>query len=481
VSGLLCPSAASALPGVAPELDQPRLLRVQLQPELAQPLGHRALEALGIILGTGTRPPNRRHTAPTITSPRACLPPPLLDPQVKRVVQVDVRQQRGLMLPPCTVPSSLCVSLPSSSTPAYSHFLISRTTRASATRCSMNLISQSCSMVSKNLLMSASSIEVHLSCSHTPTADGVQRVVRAFPRPEAVAEPEEVLFVDGVQDFDRRSLDNLVLQRGHAQRALAPVGLVDVHPLHRLGSDTPLGPAGRTSPEGWLFQRLSVPAPSLAVHPGSRIALDREVGRPQAFDRVDVVQQSGELRTTTASCRLSYAIERTSHVVDPARSPGHARCNSISLGSPPSLHRLRRRRSFPRSLVRQLLRYYAAIRLPAPVAHRCTPEGFSMRSAANASRRATEGRAISRFPSKVLARMRGVSDCAGSVPASPLGQGPRQTRCGLRCVSTTSAPRTSHSSRRGAWITQLNTRPARPPVNASPTPLRMCTHDSGPP
>jgi hypothetical protein len=49
VSGLPCPSAASVLPGEAPELDQPRLLRVQLQPELAQPLGHRALEALGII------------------------------------------------------------------------------------------------------------------------------------------------------------------------------------------------------------------------------------------------------------------------------------------------------------------------------------------------------------------------------------------------------------------------------------------------
>src|SRR5215469_13049319 len=35
----------------------------------------------------------------------------------------------GLMLPPSTVPISLCTRLPSSSTPALSHFWIKRTTR----------------------------------------------------------------------------------------------------------------------------------------------------------------------------------------------------------------------------------------------------------------------------------------------------------------------------------------------------------------
>ena len=38
----------------------------------------------------------------------------------------------------------------------------------------------------------------------------------------------------------------------------------------------------------------------------------------------------------------------------------------ISLGLPPSLHHLRRRRVCTRSLVRRLPRYYAAVRLPAP-------------------------------------------------------------------------------------------------------------------
>ena len=86
----------------------------------------------------------------------------------------------GEMLPPCTVPSSLCVSLPSSSTPACSHFLISRTTRASATRCSMNFTSQSCSMVSKNLLMSASSIQFTLLLL-TPTATASSALCALLP------------------------------------------------------------------------------------------------------------------------------------------------------------------------------------------------------------------------------------------------------------------------------------------------------------
>src|SRR6218665_4178402 len=41
-------STASVVPGEAPDLDQPRLLRMQLQPELLQPLGHFALETLGV-------------------------------------------------------------------------------------------------------------------------------------------------------------------------------------------------------------------------------------------------------------------------------------------------------------------------------------------------------------------------------------------------------------------------------------------------
>ena len=127
---------------------------------------------------------------------------------------------------------------------------------------------------------------------------------------------------------------------------------------------------------------------------------------------------------------------------------------------------------FRPGFVRRLLRYYAAVRLPSAMAHRRAPEGFPMRSALNVA----EDPRTSRFPSKMLECMHGVCDRAGSGAALPK----RQPRCDLRLISTASAPRTTRSFRHGACITRLNTRPTRTPVNASPTPLRMCTHDSEP-
>jgi hypothetical protein len=35
------------------------------------------------------------------------------------------------------------------------------------------------------------------------------------PRPEPVAEPEEIFLPDRIQHFDQRALDDLVLQRGY--------------------------------------------------------------------------------------------------------------------------------------------------------------------------------------------------------------------------------------------------------------------------
>ena len=117
------------------------------------------------------------------------------------------------------------------------------------------------------------------------------------------------------------------------------------------------------------------------------------------------------------------------------------------------------------SVVRQLPRYYAAVRLPSVMAHRRTPLGFPMRSALNVA----EDLGTSRFPCEIFPRVRGVSDRAGSDAASPK----RRHRCGLRLSPTTSAPRTTRSSRRGERITRLDTQPARTPVNASPAP-REC-------
>ena len=51
--------------------------------------------------------------------------------------------------------------------------------------------------------------------------------------------------------------------------------------------------------------------------PAAALPLQRKVGCPQAVDRVDVMHQGGELRTRSASGRLSYAVERRSHALSP--------------------------------------------------------------------------------------------------------------------------------------------------------------------
>ena len=128
---------------------------------------------------------------------------------------------------------------------------------------------------------------------------------------------------------------------------------------------------------------------------------------------------------------------------------------------------------FRPGFVRRLLRYYAAVRPPSAIAHRRTPLRFPMRFALNVA----EDPGTSGFPRKVLSCMHGVCGRAGFGAGLPK----RQPRCDLRLISTASAPRTTRSFCHGACITRLNTRPTRTPVNASPTPLRMCTHDSEPP
>src|SRR5439155_18390631 len=148
----------------------------------------------------------------------------------------------------------------------------------------------------------------------------------------------------------------------------------------------------------------------------------------------------------------------------PARCPERVALARVPLGPPPSLHRLRGRLL---GLVRRLPRYYGAVPLPALVHHRRVSLDCPLRSAAPSG---PDERGFSRFPSAVRGYVRRVFDRAGSVSASRY----RHCRRGLPLVSTASAPRS------GSLISRLHTRPVPPPVNASRSPLRALTHDSGP-
>ena len=123
-------------------------------------------------------------------------------------------------------------------------------------------------------------------------------------------------------------------------------------------------------------------------------------------------------------------------------------------------------------MVRRLHRFYGTVRLPASVRHRRTSLDFPTRSAVLSS---AGRRGISRFPHKVFPHMLGVSDRAGSGCTSRW----RRTRYCLPLFSTASASRSTCRLRDRAYISRLNTRPVRSPVNASTPPSRAAPHDSG--
>ena len=167
-----------------------------------------------------------------------------------------------------------------------------------------------------------------------------------------------------------------------------------------------------------------------------------------------------------------YRRESPWHPTTPTQCPVGATLLSIPLSWPPSLHPLRRRQLPPTwvvpladTLVRELHRYYGAIRLPTIVHHRRTSGDFPMRPTAPCR---AGGGGISRFPSKVRMNMHGVSDRAG--PCRNLRERSDQRR--LPHSPTRSAPRRKLLSR-------LNTQPAHTPVNASQPWLPTTAHDSG--
>ena len=83
-----------------------------------------------------------------------------------------------------------------------------------------------------------------------PDRQRIQRIVRAAPGPEPVGEPEKVLLVDGVEHLDHGPLDDLVLQRGDAERPQPPVRLRDVRPPRRARPVAPTVHPLRADPGG---------------------------------------------------------------------------------------------------------------------------------------------------------------------------------------------------------------------------------------
>src|SRR6266481_3386897 len=300
---------------------------------------------------------------------------------------------------------------------------------------------------------------VHFSRQQS-RVERIQRLMLASPWPEPVRKAEKIRFVYGVQHLDRCTLDDFVFQRCDSERSLPPVGLGDIHPTHRLRSVRPsLQPFGKVLEIP--LQLLTVVPPRLPVHARRGFLLQTEVSHAQRFQVIDVVQERREPQLLILLCCLTYPLERVRRVF-PARCPGRVLLQQVPFGQTVSLHPLRNR--LP-GIVRGLPRYSGSVRLPSSVRHRRTSLDFPMRPKATAAL----GRpGISRFPNEVSAYVHGVSDRAGLKYTSRY----RCTRWGLPHLLTASASRSE-------FLTRLNTRPVRSPVNASTPPLRAAPHDSG--
>src|SRR4029077_12667948 len=169
-------------------------------------------------------------------------------------------------------------------------------------------------------------------------AEGVQRVVRAAPRPESVREPEEVLLIDRVQQRDYRPLNDLVLQGSNRERALSAIWLGYVH--------SPAWPRPIRSASDPVVQIFEIALevclvvlPCQPVHTRCRVRLEFVERVLEKID-ADVVEERDELLLLPFPCDFPYALQRMWHA-DLALCPVHGLLARISLGPRPWLPRLR--------------------------------------------------------------------------------------------------------------------------------------------
>src|SRR5580704_3508363 len=288
----------------AAELDQAGLVRMKLQRELFQPLAHRAEEApsVTLVLETDDEVVGIAHDDHVA---RGLAPSPAFGPQIEGIVQVDVGEQRRdhRSLPRSPV---ACRHDPVFQDAHLEPFL----DQADDALVADPMPDETDEPVMVHRVEEAADIgvqdEVHLAAADADH-ERIHRVMRTASGPEPVREPEEVLLVDRVQHRSCRSLDDLVLQRGHRQWTLPPVRLGDVNPPRRrspIGSSmNPISQILKPAPEVEL-----VFAPRHSIYSGRSILLQLEEGLLKMGG--DVVEERGELLVLPLPCCLPYAGQR---------------------------------------------------------------------------------------------------------------------------------------------------------------------------
>src|SRR5664279_4267607 len=116
--------------------------------------------------------------------------------------------------------------------------------------------------------------------------------------------------------------------------------------------------------------------PCFSIYSRCRFPFQLVVPGPQVVDVVHMVVERGEFDLLVSLDCFSYARQHRLHPFSPALCPVRWVLLLIPLDWRPSLHPLR-----PLQVVRGLLGYYAAIRLPTSVYHWLTSLDFPMQPA----------------------------------------------------------------------------------------------------
>src|SRR5579863_2158383 len=332
---------------VTPELNQARLVRVQLQPELLQavfPFLEKPLRVSTIF--------ESRDDVICITDDnhiaRSMMLTPVPDPQIEDIVQVDVCQQRRGHCPlrsayrrlrpvPFLGYSRPQPFLDQAQYPSVGDAMLDKLDQPFVRQ----IVEKATNVGIEN--------PVHL-LPHDPHPERIQRIVLATPGAEPVGEPQEVLFVNLVEDRHYGLLNDLILQGCDAQGAFPSIGFRNVGSLGRLRSiRSPMDSAVKV--RQFLIQVRFVLAPRHTVYSRCSFPLQGVKAVPQQIDG-DVVEQRSEPRPLVFTCYFTHT-EQVAQLTDPALSPGRGRLPNVFLSRLPSLCALRRR--LP-SLVRTLRR-----------------------------------------------------------------------------------------------------------------------------
>ena len=193
------------------------------------------------------------------------------------------------------------------------------------------------------------------AASLDPNRERIQRVVLAAPRSKPIAEAQELRLIDRRENHDHRRLDNLVLDRGDAERPLPAIHPSECKSDETAALDTLRRGCADGDRKSWLPDFLRTCPTSLHQCPAPLAVSDEERGTKHVDG--DVMQERRQLLLAVPGDRFSYAGLRLCHGC-PALRPDRALQPRIPHGPTPSLRRLRR--GSPR-FVRRLHWYYGRV------------------------------------------------------------------------------------------------------------------------